>query len=64
MEWQNDEYPPNGTWCWVTDGKSSWIAQRSRFAAHGWMNEDTWEDWGDTVTHWIPLERPEAPSLQ
>ena len=58
MEWQSEEYPPDGTWCWVTDGVDIWPAERRHSCAGGWGNQDTWEDWGGDVTHWIPLEKP------
>ena len=61
MKWQNDEYPPDGTWCWVTAGGVVWLAMRDYHAAGGWTNTDTWEDWAHIVTHWIPPEEPQAP---
>ena len=64
MEWRNDEHPPNGVWCWVTDGEGVWIAQRDRHAANGWTNSDTWEDWDGAITHWIPLEQPNPKGVR
>ena len=58
MQWQNAEYPQDGTWCWVTGGDAPWIAMHDSRAAGGWTNADTWEDWGHDITHWIPLETP------
>jgi hypothetical protein len=61
-EWQSGQLPASGTWCWVSDGKSVWIAKHDDHdASHGWTNEDTWEDWEGSITHWIPLEMPAVP---
>ena len=63
MKWQRIEYPPDGTWCWVSNGISVWIGVRDHSAAGGWANQDTWEDFGDSVVGWIPLEKPDLPTV-
>lgn len=67
-EWHSvDEPPDDGTWCWVTDGKSIWFSRRT-----------SRDQWGvancgqvvpglmsvvlqDIVTHWQPANVPELP---
>lgn len=51
----------DGTWCWVTDGKSIWIARRDEEACGGWTNDDTWEDFDEVVAYYIPLVEPLPP---
>jgi hypothetical protein len=64
-DWESGQLPASGTWCWVSDGKSVWIAKHDDHdASHGWTNEDCWEDWDGSVTHWIPLEMPVPPDRQ
>jgi hypothetical protein len=59
MEWQREHLPPDGTWCWVTDGNEVWMAVRDDGASYDWSNGDTWADWDNEVVAWIPLEKPE-----
>ncbi|MGH9872342.1 MAG: hypothetical protein ACRD9S_07735 [Pyrinomonadaceae bacterium] len=56
-----DDPPPDGTWCWVNNGKDNVIfpARRASQAAGGWTNEDTWEDFASEIKFWMPIERPE-----
>jgi len=42
MEWQTD-FPENGTWCWVSDGKSVFPLMRNSGSARGWGNADALE---------------------
>jgi hypothetical protein len=62
-QWLTQEKPDDGTWCWVTDGKSTWPAKRSQASGGGWTNGDTWEDWDHAVVAWIPLVLPNAPEI-
>lgn len=59
MTWETELLPENGTWCWVTDGKSEWIAIRDLSASGGWSNKDTWEDFDQSVIAWTPIPKPE-----
>lgn len=55
----SDFLPKDETWCWVRDKDGiEFIAMRSRSAAGGWTNLDTWEDFQNEVTHWIALQSP------
>jgi len=47
--------PENGTACWVSDGQLVWFAYRNVHCSGGWSNDDTWEDFEEKVTHWMPL---------
>jgi len=60
-KWQNDRCPPDGAWCWVTDGSVLWIAMHDSKSAGGWTNTDAWEDWEYSITHWIQLKSPGLP---
>jgi hypothetical protein len=62
-EWTNHEYPPDGTWCWVTNGKAIWVAHRGERYSGGWSNEDTWEDFDKSVIAWVPLKEPKMFGL-
>jgi hypothetical protein len=59
--WQHVYPPKDGTWCWVSDGVTVWLALRDTGSAGGWTNTDTWEDWHGEVRNWIPLEMPGLP---
>lgn len=61
MQWETKSYPPDGTWCWVSDGQTIWIAMRQAGAGGEWTNDDTWEDWKNEVKYWISLARPDLP---
>src|SRR6266487_3132794 len=58
QKWVNDCYPADNTWCWVSDGIRIWLAMYDPSAANSWTNTDTWEDFGNDVRYWIPLETP------
>jgi len=50
----------NGKWYWVCSDLCEWFpAKRSKDAAGGWTNEDTWEDWGDDIVIAIPITHPD-----
>lgn len=53
--------PPDGMWCWVSNGSSVWIAMRDSERYGGWTNQDTWEDFDDDVKLYIPLVKPTPP---
>jgi hypothetical protein len=53
--------PPEGTWCWVSDGDRVLLARPDKLAAGGWTNEDTWEDFTGGVRWWIAITKPEPP---
>jgi hypothetical protein len=57
----SDALPAEGVYCWVSDGQNVWIAYHSEWAANGWSNGDTWEDFEGRVTHWMEIVAPEAP---
>ena len=58
---KNDsQYPPDGTWCWVQEGKGRWFpAKRDSAAVGGWTNDDTWEDFFYQVVEWVPIKPPD-----
>ena len=54
-------FPENGTWCWVSDGVSVWLAMRDESCAGGWTNCDTWENFERKRLTYLPLEPPSPP---
>ena len=56
-----DDPPPDFVWCWVSDGKHAWIAERDSERCGGWTNGDTWEDFDEIVRFYIPLKQPVPP---
>lgn len=53
--------PPPGSCCWVSDGEHVWLARYEAWAAGGFTNDDTWEDFSGDVQWWRPAEVPEPP---
>lgn len=53
--------PIEGRWYWVRGGEGSdWFpAMRARYAAGGWTNADTWEDFTREIVRWKPIPAPE-----
>jgi hypothetical protein len=56
------DFPPNGTWCWVTlkGGVEAFPAKRDSTRAGGWSNDDTWEDFDNEVADFEIMYRPGA----
>lgn len=61
-----DEPPEHGTWCWVTDGKATWLVQRG-IEVEG-KRHDGWHYAKGPVTGfavaWQPANVPEVPKSE
>jgi len=57
--WQSGRADP-GTTCWVTDGRTVWIAESDDRAVGGWRSGD-WEDLDGEVIGWLPAQDPRLP---
>ena len=55
--------PVEGETYWVTDGKEVWVADCYSWAAGGWTNGDTWEDFTGKIIGWLHIPRPEVEDI-
>ena len=56
-----DEHPTDGTRCWIYINGQVELARADSKAGGGWCNGDTWEDFGQSVTHFMIADVPNSP---